>query len=154
MVKTLKKSCCVVKSNGTIQFQFNSIIKNELQVNEEGNSWVICELKHGPFKTSWVTPVPSNSSIPSTQAETLAEGWVILQRMGGQLVHAESQIADLEVLSNCLPFIHMCFDQSIIFVRKANVSVLSFQSPCECRWECTVWNSILVSVIACLCCAA
>lgn len=72
-----------------------------------------------PFKSSWVTPVPINSYIPSTQAEPLAEGWVI-QRIGEQTVDAESQRADLQVLSNCLPFIHICFEQTIIFVRKNN----------------------------------
>ena len=49
-----------------------------------------------PFKSKWSTLVPNNSYIPSMQAETLAEGGVILQRMGGQPADAESQIAHLE----------------------------------------------------------
>lgn len=75
----------------------------------------------GPFKSSWVIPVPSNACIPGTQAETIAGlQSSILQRMGGQLVHTDSQIADLEVLSSCLPFIYICFEQTITFVRKTN----------------------------------
>ena len=67
-----------------------------------------------PFKCNWVTLGPSNSYIPSTHAETLAEGWIMmLWRIGGQLVDAEPQRVGLQVLSNCLSFICICFEQAI-----------------------------------------
>lgn len=75
-----------------------------------------------PFKCNWVTLEPSNSYIPSTHAETLAEEWIMmLQRIGGQLVDAESQRVDLQVLSNSLSFICICFEQTICKKKTTNL---------------------------------
>lgn len=98
-----------------------------------------------PFKCNWVTLGPSNSYIPSTHAEALAEGWIMmLWRIGGQLVGAESQGVDVQILSNCLSFICICFEQAIC--KKKTTNLCHYHSSHIVIPDETLWPEFYVSL--------
>lgn len=143
MFETFKKLCCVdgLRSQMTkSDFDLILLLKiNCMLDNEEVKDFLLVTCVFYPFKSNWESLVPRISCISSTQADTLAKKWVILQLMGCKLLNAECQMADLEVHSNCLSFTHICFEQSITFVRK--ITNMCYYCCCHLgipRWEPTI----------------